>query len=254
MLKYTTSLIVMVLLIGCSQPAAANPINDIVQTINKEINKAKQFFDSLVSELDKIENEAGIVINNVKGELGLLDLKQAENSIETELEKKGELNQAETLKTIVEAKAIASHSDSILGTKGQQEARQTQYAVNNSVETVAALEKQASNSTITQDVMKQIAAQNSQMAAINSSVFNSLEGLKQTTAYNNRAVAKQIMQQKTAELKQTQEKQASINNELAAVAIFKTNLYGSRPCKNGQKTAFITKENGVPIAPKKICQ
>jgi hypothetical protein len=237
--------IAFLLLASAQAPAKAGSVGDIFNSINKEINKVNQFFDGLVKEVEGLKNGVGSIVSKARGQLGLPDLKEVETSVEAELTKTGELAQLDATQTYIEAETIKTHADSILGAEGQENAKNVQVAVNDAAQAVAALEIQASKRGITQEVMKDIAAQQTQLAAQNSALNESLLGLKQTTAYNNRAIAKQIQQQQKVEAQKTQERQEINNTELGAISVLKSNLFAKTHCTNGQKTVFVDK-NGNP--------
>lgn len=246
-------MISLLLILGISSPASANPITDFIDSVQSGIDRAVGYYDGFVDQINNVFDNADITVQNVKGELGLPDLEQIERSIEEELAENGGIANSETLKTYVEIEAIQSHANSVLGAEGQNIDKQSIDASTEAVETVAALERQGNGRTVTQEVMKDLLKQQTQLAGLNSATNKSLIELKQSTAYNNRALAKQIKQNEYAKQKQLQDEISGINAELAVIDLLKKNLYASKPCARGEQTVFITQENGKPIPPRKTC-
>lgn len=236
--KFKVFVLALIVSLGISKPASAGPVDDFLSLINQELNSVKEFFNKLKTEIGDLGQELGITITGISGDLGIIDLEATENEIKEQLDNNNDLANLETVKAIVETNTIVAHADSIVGVEGQELAQKKQEEIDNSVKLVQALENQANNREITQEVLKDISAQNSQLAAINSSVFNSLEDLRQTTAYNNRALARQLKQQAAAKNQEKQEKMTLLNGELTAIAMLQDTLTPRQPCETNQTERF----------------
>lgn len=243
-----------IMLISVAAPARANPIIDFLNDATRGLENAARFYESLVDEIDSIGADNDIVIQNVHGDLELPDLEKIEASIEEQLDNKDSLSKVDSILTYVESEAIKSHSNSILGTEGQKADAQSIQIVDDAVAAVAAIEAQGNGRGVSQEVLKDLLKQQTQMAGINSSLNKELIELKQTTAYNNRAVAKSIEQQQNAALEREQRNRGTMVTEIAVAELLKANLYGSKRCGAGQETVFVTQENGVSIPPRKECR
>lgn len=253
-IKIAMSAFIVALTLTHAPKAQAGVIDDIFATVDRQLQNVNNLYNSLKDKFEELSKTADVEIRNIKGALGLPDLEDIAASAEEELKKQGRLDELGALETQLEAEAITSHAQTILGQDGQEVAKQTQEALNDAVATVAALENQANGRQVSQEVLKDIAAQNTQIAAINQTLNSSLQELNRTTAYNNRAIAKQLKQQKNSQISERREKQAMANAELEALAVVRGNLHGSRPCPKGTKEAFITSRNGEPINPIKVCR
>lgn len=246
--------IVTFILVAAPAPAQANPIADFFRDTNRELQNAVKFYESLIDDLNSIGRDNDIVIQNAKGKLELPDLEKIEDSITNQLDNNGDLNKAGNIITAVKSSAINAHSNSILSTEGQETDAEALETVTDAVATIAAIEAQSQNRDVSQEVLKDLAEQQAHLAVINGSLNKSLVELKQTTAYNNIAVAKSIQQQQNAAQRLHQESQGTMITEIAITELLKANLYGSKRCQPGQQTVFITQEQGQSIPPRKECR
>lgn len=253
-IKIAISALILTLILAHAPKAQAGALSDIFATVDQQLENVNNLYTNLKNKFEELGESVDIQIDNIKGALGLPDLEEIAASAEEELAKEGRLDELGALKTHLEAEAITNHAQTILGQNGQQLTKQTQQALADAVSTVAALESQANDRQVSQEVLKDLAAQQTQMAVINNSLNSSMQELNRTTAYNNRAIAKQIRQQKNAQINELRKKQTIVNTELAALSVLQKNLHGSRPCPKGSKTAFITTKDGQPINPIKVCQ
>ena len=235
----------LAMILGHANPANANPIARILDSINNEIHKALSFVNKLDKDLEKYEEATNINIENVAGELGIVDLTKTEENIATQLEAVQDLAQYESLITFIEADTITNHADSILGTEGQDIQAQAQQAADDALQTVAALEQQATGAQTSQEVLKALAGQQAKNAALSRNVLQSIDTLKQTTALNNRASATRIRQEQQKALQEQKARVGIRNHELAALELLNNNLV-SKPCPAGEN--FIVQDNLIKSA------
>ncbi|MGB5711118.1 MAG: hypothetical protein WBM44_09445, partial [Waterburya sp.] len=219
------TLVTFLLVVGTVKPVTANPISDFLNSITNQVNQIVGIFYDVSDEIKQVGKEADIQIKEVKGDLGLPDLAQVEASIDEELTKKGDLSLSSSVKTRVEVEAIQTNADSVLGVAGQKNAMESMQNVADSVQTISALENQASSSRTSQEVLKAIAAQQSQNAVINSNLSQSLQDIRQSSAFANRANAKLIKQNEIAAQAKTSQELQMVNTEMGMMQILQSNLY-----------------------------
>lgn len=245
------TLVVFLFIVGTVEPANANPISDFLNSITNQVNRIVGIFHDVSSEIDQVGKDAKIAIKDVKGDLGLSDLAQVEESIDEELAKKGDLSSAHSAKTRIEVEAIQTNADAVLGVEGQKNAMESMKNIADSVQTIAALENQALSSRTSQEVLKAIAAQQSQSAVINSNLSQSLQDLRQSSAFANRANATLVKQNEIEAQARASKELQLLNTEMGMMEILQSNLFPARPCAPGQTATYKETDAGYR---QKICK
>ncbi len=149
----------------------SNPLSDSMSQINQQITQVTSFVEEQISStVDKLSDSLSDIgtdlqsaVDGAIGQLGLPDLqairKEISNSAGTEVNSGDLANEFDRQIT----RALAS---STLTTEGQEQVLQKLQQTQTSVALVNQAATTAQNSVASQDVLKQIAAQNAQNASI----------------------------------------------------------------------------------------
>ena len=174
------------------------------------------------NELDNLLGfDTATIILNETGELGQIDIEAVERAIETaDINSTNQGVQKSILKTLVTAKVAEGYSNSVFSKDSQIKNAEEQQKMGQAVEEVSILESQANNEIITQNVMKKIAAQNAQLAAISGSIYSSTEELKTGLAINSRLSSKAIENQLKEQSEKASLTQKEISQELMMFSLF----------------------------------
>lgn len=184
--------------------------------------------------------------------LDLPDLTRAESKISKTLESSGELNKLEVTTSRIEAKVVRAHADSILSKEGQQKIVENAEAVEGWVGNSIKYGRDAQGRKVTQEAIKDLNLQISELSMIMGANQQSIEKLNVSTAYNNRVNAelleKQINQQEKAKDENTE---ALLTEAKALIILEDLFLGGAVEKKEESKNTEDTSEPKEVVVGKK---
>lgn len=171
-----TTFVVSLSLCGiASIPASAvpiNPLSDLLGQIQRYFNQAENYISQALAEKIKPLEEAvnkdfQTAINSAIGVLGIPDPIATRKSVEETLSDSDvAVNPLERTTNEVDRQITRSTAAATLGTEGQQRTQQEITATKQSVDLVQQQAQQAQEEVVTQNVMKRIAQQNTQISAM----------------------------------------------------------------------------------------
>ncbi|MFB2834225.1 hypothetical protein [Floridanema evergladense] len=171
-----TTFVVSLTLCGlASIPASAvpiNPLSDLLGQIQRYFNQAENYISQALAEKIKPLEEAvnkdfQTAINSAIGVLGIPDPIATRKSVEETLSDSDvAVNPLERTTNEVDRQITRSTAAATLGTEGQQRTQQEITATKQSVDLVQQQAQQAQEEVVTQNVMKRIAQQNTQISAM----------------------------------------------------------------------------------------
>lgn len=174
--KILTTFVVSLTLCGiASIPASAvqiNPLSDLLGQIQRYFNQAENYISQALAEKIKPLEEAvnedfKTAINSATGVLGIPDPIATRKSVEETLSDSDvAVNPLERTTNEVDRQITRSTAAATLGTEGQQRTQQEITATKQSVDLVQQQAQQAQEEVVTQNVMKRIAQQNTQISAM----------------------------------------------------------------------------------------
>ncbi|NEQ78592.1 MAG: hypothetical protein F6K23_39755, partial [Okeania sp. SIO2C9] len=147
-------------------------LTDIVEKIQEEWNQIKSFFSATVDEAlaelsQTVEADLQAAIDGAIGKLGLPDPELLRTQIEEKLSISEEpLYSGDLASNEVDRQITRAQASTTLGEEGQKQTFEELKSTQNSVLSVKSAAEAAQREVITQNVMKQIAQQNAQQAAI----------------------------------------------------------------------------------------
>lgn len=209
----------MLLSISISQPANAFNINiqDTIKGFLKEVGVSEKVIDNYLKDVVGIfpGDVAGKAKGN-KGDLKLPDIDKTEKDITAEFTNNKNLEDLDIAHDLLTIGVTKSHSQGVTGEDGQKNILKAKEDVKKSVQQTESLATTANNAQVTQEVMKNIATQNQQIANVLGKSHSSLEDLRLTSAYNNQINAKRLEK----EINQNEQEIANtVNTNLAGSAV-----------------------------------
>ncbi len=150
---------------------ARNPFSNLLDQLNQQINNVTSFIEEQVSAVSEGFNEllenAGTdlqaAIDGAIGQMGIPDLEKVRTEIEESVG--AELN-ASDIGNEIDRQVTRAIASGTLSSEGQEQTLQKLQQTQASVQQVEQANQTAQTAVASQDVLKQIAAQNAQNAAI----------------------------------------------------------------------------------------
>lgn len=149
-----------------------NPLSDLFGQIQRYFDRAESYISQALAEKIKPLEEAvnedfQTAINSAIGVLGLPDPITARKGVEETLSDSDvAVNPLDRATNEVDRQITRSTAAATLGTEGQQRTQQEITATKQSVDLVQQQAQQAQEEVVTQNVMKRIAQQNTQISAM----------------------------------------------------------------------------------------
>ncbi|MEL6463036.1 MAG: hypothetical protein AAFY21_17635 [Cyanobacteria bacterium J06641_2] len=150
----------------------SNPLTALVEQWQEQTGSVNKYISSTISrKLDNLseslEGDLQAVIGEATGILGLPDAKKVREEIEVwAADNNNAVNNVDKATNEVERQITRADSDATLSKRGQENMKAEVEKTQTSIETVSIFSDAAQNDVVTQNVMKRIAQQNTQISGI----------------------------------------------------------------------------------------
>ncbi|MEM8804451.1 MAG: hypothetical protein AAGF01_00165 [Cyanobacteria bacterium P01_G01_bin.38] len=192
------SLLAATLLLVPAKPAAASQVDtlfeDIFGIFRQAFEDAKTYIEETISEqLETLPGDMDVVIQNVRGELGLIDPNQARSEIadkiietlEGDLAKSDRVYAATETANEVDRQLTRAQVDSILSEEGQTATKEKITWIEDTIGQVQQHGDSAQVAVSTQEAIKQMAQQNSLESEVLGAVQSELLQSRQDSQLTN---------------------------------------------------------------------
>jgi hypothetical protein len=150
---------------------SGNPLELVFQQFSQQVESLRSYVEkTLMTKLQDISKNLGSdlqsAVNQAMGDLGIPDPAQSREAVEkTAGAKDLQVNKATELANEIDRESARATAAGTLSEEGQKQQVEQAAATQESVEKVQQLDEQAQGDVVTQDVMKRLAAQNTEIAS-----------------------------------------------------------------------------------------
>lgn len=150
----------------------SNPLSALVEQWQEQTRSLDKYISSTISvKLDNLseslEGDLQAVISEATGILGLPDATKVREEIEVwAADNNNAVNNVDKATNEIERQITRADSDATLSKKGQENMKAQVEKIQSSIETVSVFSDAAQDDVVTQNVMKRIAQQNTQITGI----------------------------------------------------------------------------------------
>lgn len=150
---------------------SGNPLELVLQQFNQQVESLRSYVEkTLMTKLQDISKNLGSdlqsAVNQAMGDLGIPDPAKSREAVEKTVGAKDlQVNNTTQLANEIDRESARATAAGTLSEEGQKQQVEQAAATQESVQKVQQLDEQAQGDVVTQDVMKRLASQNTEIAS-----------------------------------------------------------------------------------------